>query len=114
MEATAKNPDRYKVFFHCGDELTVKTRAMRGVAWIDRQGLHVNNETHSFVIQGCDIGSFEMFRLHGLGRVVRVDHRGGRLFLSVVRLMIGQFALINFFKTGVLREQIAALSQERS
>ena len=49
-----------------------------------------------------------MFRLHGLGRVIEIDHRQGRLFLSVVRLMIGQFAFIDFFKTGALFKQLSA------
>ncbi len=31
----------------------------------------------------------------GLGRVIRIEHRRGRVFLSVVRLMLGQFAFIN-------------------
>jgi hypothetical protein len=61
-----------------------------------------------------DILEAELFRLNGLGRVIRVEHRGGRLFLSVVRLMIGQFAYINFFQTGTLQKLLASVVEQRS
>jgi hypothetical protein len=103
---------KYKVFFHCGDELTIRTRVVRGNAWVDGEGLHVTSNAEAFLVPRHDITSVEMFRLHGLGRVVRVDHRNGRLFVSVIRLMIGQFAFINFLKTGALRKHVAELVQE--
>ncbi len=96
---------RYKVFFHFGDELTVKTKAMRGYAWLDESGLHVEGPN------GCDIPSreiqhAELFRLHGLGRVIQVEFMGGRLFMSVIRFMVGQFATVNFLKTGELLKEL--------
>jgi hypothetical protein len=51
-----------------------------------------------------------MYRFHGLGRVIQVDHRKGRLFLAATRLMIGQFALINFFRTGKLYRVLLGIS----
>ncbi len=56
----------------------------------------------------------ELFRLHGLGRVVRLDYRGGRVFLGVVRLMIGQFAFINFVKTGALHKELGAIAKDQA
>jgi hypothetical protein len=96
----------YKVFFHIGDDLGLKTRVMRGRAWVDDSGLHVEGPAN-LSIDRRDLRHVKMFRLHGLGRVIQIDHANGRLFLSVVRLMIAQFAFINFFKTGTL---FAALS----
>lgn len=101
---------KYKVFFHCGNELSIKTRVARGSAWLDAEGLHVKGQ-NGFTIPISDIKGAELLRLHGLGRVIRVEHQGGRLFLSVVRLMIGQFAFINFLRTGSLCKQIAALAK---
>ena len=100
----------YKVFFHCGNELSVKTRVAKGSAWLDDAGLHVEGQNRLTIPLG-DILDAELFRLHGLGRVIRVDYRGGRLFLSVVRLMIGQLAFINFLRTGALHKQIAAVAK---
>lgn len=99
----------YKVFFHEGDELSLKTRVSRGEAWIDESGLHVKGATEVVVPTGS-LRSVELFRLHGLGRVIRIEHTQGRLFLSVVRLMIRQFAFINFFKTGTLQKELAAIA----
>ena len=103
---------KYKVFFHRGDELTLKTRVSRGQAWIDEQGLHIASKNESFTVPSGAISSVDLFRLHGTMRVIRVDHSDGRLFLSVVRLMIGQFALVNFLGTGELRDRIANLIQQ--
>jgi len=56
----------------------------------------------------------ELFRFHGLGRVIRVEHRLGRLYLSVVRVMIGQFAIINFFKTGALHKALSVIAKRNA
>jgi hypothetical protein len=100
---------KYKVFFHVGDELGLKTRVLKGRTWLDDSGLHVEGAM-SLAIPQPDLKQVKLFRLHGLGRVIQVDYANGRLFLSVVRLMIGQFAFINFFKTGALFKQLAAIT----
>jgi len=101
---------KYKVFFHRGTELGLKTNVAKGQAWLDNQGLHIEGPD-GFTIPSGDIVDAELFRLHGLGRVIRLEYRGGRVFLAVVRLMIGQFAFINFFKTGALQKQLAAIAK---
>jgi hypothetical protein len=103
---------KYKVFFHRGDELSLKTKVSKGRAWLDDVGLHVEGP-HGFTIPNGEILEAELFRLHGLGRVIRIEHKGGRLFLSVVRLMLGQFAIINFFRTGALQKQLALVAKPR-
>jgi hypothetical protein len=101
---------KHKVFFHRGTELGLKTRVQKGKAWLDSTGLHIEGPD-AFTIPSNDILEAELFRLHELGRVIRLDYRGGRVFLSVVRLVIGQFAFINFFKTGALHKQLAAIAK---
>ena len=102
--------ERYKIFFYRGNELSLKAHAFKGEAWIDGTGIEIKGaDGDSFHIARADIQKVEMYRLHGLGRVVRIEHHGGRLFLSAIRLMIGQFALINFFRTGRLQRALAAL-----
>jgi hypothetical protein len=102
--------DRYKIFFHAGNELGLKTHASKGEAWIDGSGLNVRGADNTILIPTTDIQKVDMYRLHGLGRVIQVDHRKGRLFLAVTRLMIGQFALINFFRTGKLYRVLSDIS----
>lgn len=100
----------HKVFFYRGTELGLKTRVNKGQAWLDSAGLHIEGP-EEFTVSSEDMVETELFRLHGLGRVVRLDYRGGRLFIAVVRLMIGQFAFINFFKTGALYKHLAAMTR---
>ena len=102
---------KYKVFFHRGDELTLKTRVMKGYARLDDSALHIEGPG-GFDIPLGELQEVELFRLHGLGRVIRLEHRRGRLFLAVTRLMIGQFAFINFFKTGTLHKNLAAIARK--
>lgn len=104
---------KYKVFFHRGTDLGLKTRVEKGQAWLDGAGLHIDGPD-GFTISNSDILEAELFRLHGLGRVIRLDYRGGRVFLGVVRLMIGQFAFINFFKTGSLHKELDAIVKAQS
>ena len=101
--------ERYKVFFHCGEELGLKTRVSKGEAWIDNAGLNLKGPGCSIVIPRADLLTIELFRLYGLGRVIRIEHRGGRLFCAVVRFMIGQFATVNFFRTGKLHKALSVL-----
>jgi hypothetical protein len=91
-------------------ELGLKTRVEKGQAWLDNAGLHIEG-FGGLTIPNNAILEAELFRLHGLGRVIRLDYREGRVFLSVVRLMIGQFAFINFFKTGALHKELAAIAK---
>ena len=102
-----------KVFYHRGDELTLKTRVMKGYARLDDSALHIEGPG-GFDIPLGELQEAELFRLHGLGRVIRVEHRQGRLFLAVIRLMIGQFAFINFFKTGALHKDLVAVTARKS
>ena len=100
---------KYKVFFHRGDELTIKTKVAKGYAWLDESGLHVEGPG-GFDIPANDLQHVELFRLHGLGRVLQIEFRDGRLFLSAIRAMIGQFAFIDFLKTSALQKEISAVA----
>lgn len=99
----------YKVFFHHGDELTARTRALKGSASIDESGLHIAGPSGVTTIPNVDMLKADLFRLHGVGRVIQLDYKGGRVFMSVIRFMVGQFALINFFRTGELQRRLAAI-----
>ena|SRR5579859_3772935 len=95
----------YKVFFHIGEDLGLKTKVSRGTASLSESDLQIHG-VKEISVPFASMTSAELFRLHGLGRVIKIDYLGGRLFISVVRFMIGQFATINFFKTGALHERL--------
>jgi hypothetical protein len=65
-------------WFHCGDELGLKTKVQKAQAWLDDDGLHIDNGGQLLLlIRNSDLLLAELFRLHGLCRVMRVEHRGG-------------------------------------
>lgn len=101
----------YKVFFHDGPEIGLKTHVSRGTASIDTSGLTVHGPAGDSFIPSTSLKEVELFRLHGMARVVRVDHEGGRLFLAVVRFMIGRFASVNFFETGQLYKELESMAR---
>ncbi len=101
----------YRIFFHNGPDIGLKTHVLRGTASIDASGLNIQGSEGSSFIPSASITDVELFRLHGTMRVIRVDHQDGRLYLAVVRFMIGQFASVNFFKTGELHEALERLAK---
>ena len=101
----------YKVFYHQGPEIGLKTHVLKGRAWIDASGLNIEGPGAALFIPASDLEEVELFRLHGSMRVIRVDHKGGRLYLAVVRFMVGQFAFVNFFKSGELHKELASLAK---
>lgn len=101
----------YKVFFHEGPELGLKTHVLRGTASIDASGLNIHGPDGSSFIPSASVKEVELFRLHGTMRVIRVEHQAGRLYLAVVRFMIGQFASVNSLKTGELHSKLRDLAK---
>jgi hypothetical protein len=54
-----------------------------------------------------DVTSVEMFRLHGLGRMLKLVCKERTVFLTVVRVnLCGYFVIINFFRAGELYESL--------
>lgn len=107
-------PQKYKVFFHHGAELGLKTRVAKGEAWVDDAGLHVQGASGATLVAKDRIRKAAFIRLQGSLRVIQIDHEGGRLFLCVIRFMIGQFAVGNFFGNGKLLKDISALQDKEN
>ena len=99
----------YHIFFHHGAELGLQTQVQKGRLDLNDHSLVFRSSGDITSISINTIRSVGMFRLHGLSRVIRLDHDAGSTFLAVTRLMIGQFAFVNFFKTGALFRQIQAM-----
>ena len=102
---------KYRVFFHQGPEIGLKTHVSKGHAWVEESGLMIQGRSGTPAISVRNIREVELFRLHGTMRVIRVDHQDGRIFVSVVRFMIGQFAFVDFSKTGELQRALENLAK---
>jgi hypothetical protein len=100
----------YKVVYHVGDDIGPKTRVASGVATLDGGSLNIAGQEETLDIPLSSLRGADMFRLDGLGRMLRLTTADGRtIFLTVVRLnLFGYFVVVNFFKAGELYERIKA------
>ena len=99
---------KYKIIYHIGDEINIKTKAESGVLSLQSQSVHISG-TSPIEIPYSSLVSVELFRLHGLGRMIKVICTNRTIFLTVVRLNIaGYFIIINFFKAGELYKNMKA------
>ena len=101
-------PTKYRIFFYQGNDLDVNTRVSRGDAWVNERGLTIRGADQTILISKTDIRKADLIRVNGMSRVIRLDHSDGRLYLAVVRFMIGQFACVNFVGTGHLGRALEA------
>jgi hypothetical protein len=90
----------YRIFFHHGPDLNFSTKVERGRMEVDSHAVTFIGEANPIRISFGQIKDIQLIRLHKIGRVVRIDHENGTSFLSVIRLMIGRFAITNFYTTG--------------
>ncbi|MGY3618972.1 hypothetical protein [Bradyrhizobium sp. USDA 10063] len=103
----------YRVIYHIGDTLNLQTKGLEGRAALTQDALTITGPS-PIEVPIRELRSAELFRLHGLGRCIRISHDRGTVYLAVVRVVLfgGYFASINFFQTGKLarrlREAIAA------
>ena len=102
-------PDQsYRVMYHVGDEIGIRTKVLTGTATVGQEALTIVGPV-LVTIPFSDLHAAQLFRLHGLGRCIRVSHTGGVLYIAVVRFVIlGLFATINFLRTGELARRLSA------
>ena len=97
----------YRVIYHIGDTLDLRTKALQGHASLTQDELTITGPS-PVELPVRELRAAELFRLHGLGRCIRISHERGTIYLSVVRFVLfgGYFALINFFATGQLARRL--------
>jgi hypothetical protein len=99
----------HRIFFHHGPDLGLQTTAVKGRLDISGDVIAFRSARNVTNIPLKSVRAVSMFRLHGLSRVIRIDHDAGSTFFAVIRLMIGQLAFVNFFKTGTVFRQIQTM-----
>ena len=98
----------YRVIYHRGDSIGLKTKMQSGRAELTLDSLRIHGAS-GFEISFRSIRDVELFRLHRLGRMVKLSGGHGTLFLSVMRINLwGYFAIVNFRATGELHRRLAA------
>jgi len=105
--AIVKTHRTYRVIYHVGDTLNLRTKALEGRASLTQDVLTITGPS-PVELRIRELRSAELFRQHGLGRCIRISDERGIVYISVVRFVLfgGYFALINFFRTGELARRL--------
>lgn len=97
---------KFKVLFHEGAEVSLATRGRTGWLTLAPEAVRIDSDP-PVVIPNEALRSVELFRMHNTGRMLKITHSGGTLFLTVVRFsLFGPFAIVNFLATGELAERL--------
>jgi hypothetical protein len=104
----------YKVLYHEGDEVSFRTKAKVGRLSLDDATVSIVGEK-DISIPFKSLRSSNLFRLHGTGRMLKIVHENGVLFVSVIRFcLLGFFASVNFFATGRLQKELEGVIQGKT
>lgn len=98
----------YKVAYHQDDILDIKSKMNSGTATFTDADIEITGHCGEAIrIAFTDIRLVKMFRLFGLGRMIRIEHTQGTLFITVTRLNVfGFFISVNFLRTGELFKRL--------
>jgi hypothetical protein len=107
--ATVNAHRTYRVIYHVGDTLNLRTKGLEGRAALTQDALTITGPS-PVEVPIRELRGAELFRLHGLGRFIRISYERGTVYVSVVRFVLfgGYFASINFFRTGELARRLRA------
>jgi hypothetical protein len=102
------------VIYHVGDTLKLRTKVLVGRAALTQDALTITGPS-PVEVPIRKLRGAELFRLHGLGRFVRISHEQGTVYVSVVRFVLfgGYLASINFLRTGELARRLREAIEPR-
>lgn len=104
----------YKVLYHIGEAVDLKTKVAIGRLSLEQDQLLIRG-VKDVAVPFATLRSVELLRLHGTGRMLKVCHTAGTLFISVIRFsFFGLFAVVNFFATGRLKLELEAVIRARA
>jgi hypothetical protein len=100
-------PGRYKIGYHEGDDLNLKTVMRAGILTIENSGIRIHGDTDLQIpfsaVEGLKIGPYT-----GIRRLFRLTFEGRKVSFAVVRFMIGgQFLQGDYFKARRLESKLA-------
>jgi hypothetical protein len=98
----------YKVMYHSGESIGLSTKVATGRLSLANGRIEiVGTPAVSIPVQA--LHGVKLFRLHKVGRMLKINHQEGTLFVSVVWFcLFGRFAIVNFFGTGFLLKSLRA------
>lgn len=104
----------HKVMYYQGEQIDLKTKVAVGRLEVGDGRLFIQGK-QELTVAFDSLQSVELFRMHGIGRMLKVQHSDGTLFVAVIRCcLFGLFAISNFSGTGRLRDAIQLAINQNS
>lgn len=97
----------YKVIYYEGESIDLLTPARVGRLSLAGGQLSIEGDS-SVSIRLESILDVELNRFH-LARMIKIQHRGGILFVATVRFAFFGFVMGNYFATGRLNKELQAI-----
>ena len=76
-----------KVMYHIGEDIDLKTKVLVGRLVLEPDRLTIRGEKAADVLFSA-LRSVELFRLHGTGRMLKIVHNEGTLYVTVIRFCL--------------------------
>lgn len=87
----------YRVIYHLGESMDTRTPVRTGKLVLTARGLRIDGGQAPLEIPFAEMDGVELFRLNGLGRMIRLTVPTGSLYVTVVWFCLGQvFACVNY------------------
>jgi hypothetical protein len=98
----------HRVMYYVGDALSLRTKVLDGRASLTQDALTITGP-YPVDLRLRELHGAELFRLHGLGRWIRVSHGKGTVFISVACFILfgGYLRRSTFSGPGKLRASFA-------
>ena len=99
---------KYKIVYYAGESIDIHTKVKNAVLTeVDGVVTITERRRGGETLPLSGFASVELFRLHGLGRMLKIRCGGRTVYLTVVRFCIGSlFAVVNFLATGRLYHEL--------
>ena len=95
---------KYKVIYHIGDAIDVKTKVDFGFIVFENKELKLVSKIGDSIRRLADISQISLFMMNGLGSMLKIVVDDSTIFLSVVRFCIaGKFVMGNAIGTRNLK-----------
>ena len=92
-----------KIIYHIGDSINAQTIVKKGYIYVDEPNQRI--EFKGGIYNLDNIKNVELYKMNGLGTMIKLINREDTIYFSVPRIFINigtGFAIINYFATKKL------------
>ena len=94
-----------KIIYHIGDSITAQTIVKKGYIYVDEPNQRIEFEGGVYNLD--NIKNIELYKMNGLGTMIKLINKEDTIYFSVPRIFIDKgtgFAIINYFATKKLHK----------